>query len=90
MTVSRKVNQLPRAGDLVGGIPVLVKDLDSIDVSAVSTGIFALNHSAYADKKELLNDMRRLMLSGTRPPDLRDVSIKAVTDRSGTFWRFVN
>lgn len=87
---SRKIRRdLPRAGDVINGLPVIVAGLDTVDVSTVSTGILSLNHAAYADKKELLNDMRRLMLTGQRPPDFRDISIRKVTDRSGTFWRFV-
>ena len=87
---SRKLRRdLARAGDVVDGQPVVVTGLDTIDVSTISTGILSLNHAAYADKKELLNDMRRLMLTGERPPDVRDISIRKVTDRTGTFWRFV-
>lgn len=86
---SRKVRRdRPRAGDVINGNPVVVAGLDSIDVSTVSTGVLSLNHSAYADRKELLNDMRRLMLTGERPPDVRDISIQRVTDRGGTYWRF--
>lgn len=86
---SRKIRRdLPRAGDVINGLPVIVAGLDTVDVSTVSTGILSLNHAAYADKKELLNDMRRLMLTGQRPPDIRDISIRKVTDRDGTFWRF--
>ena len=87
---SRKLRRdLARAGDVIDGQPVIVSGLDTIDVSTISTGILSLNHTAYADKKELLNDMRRLMLTGERPPDVRDISIRKVTDRTGTFWRFV-
>ena len=87
---SRKVRRdHPRAGDVINGNPVVVTGLDSIDVSTVSTGLLSLNHSTYADRKELLNDMRRLMLTGERPPDVRDISIRRVTDRSGTYWRFM-
>jgi esterase/lipase superfamily enzyme len=86
---SRMVRRdLPRAGDVVNGLPVMVPGLDTIDVSTVSTSILSLNHTAYADKKELLNDMRRLMLTGERPPDVRDISIRKVTEPVGTFWRF--
>ena len=88
---SRKMRRdRPRAGDVVNGLPVIVTGLDSIDASSVSTGILDLNHSAYADKKELLNDMRRLMLTNQRPPDTRDISIRRQNDPIGTFWRFAD
>ncbi|MDX2155479.1 MAG: alpha/beta fold hydrolase [Hyphomicrobiaceae bacterium] len=90
MVASREVHVgAPRAGDLINGRPVLIKDLDAIDVSAVSTSIFALNHNVYADRKELLNDMRRLMVFGERPPDVRDINLRRMTDQSGTYWKYV-
>lgn len=91
LLASRKARRdRPRAGDVVDGRPVIVTGLDTIDASSVSTAILDLNHSTYADKKELLNDMRRLMLTNQRPPNVRDLSIKTVPVEGGTFWRFVN
>jgi esterase/lipase superfamily enzyme len=90
MVVSREIHVgAPRAGDLINGRPVAIKDLEAIDVSAVSTAVLALNHNVYADRKELLNDMRRLMLTDQRPPDERDINLRRVTDQSGTYWKYV-
>ncbi|MEZ5853936.1 MAG: alpha/beta hydrolase [Hyphomicrobiaceae bacterium] len=90
MIASRRAhNGLPRAGDLIDGHPVIVKGLDSIDISAISSAIFSLKHSLYADKAQLLNDMRLLMHKSLRPPDQRQNSLKPVATQEGTFWRFV-
>lgn len=90
LIASKKLRRdMPRAGDVTGGGPVLVNGLDSLDVSDISTAIFSLNHSEYADKKELLNDMSALMQKGTRPPDARNPSFRSQGVLPTVFWRFV-
>lgn len=90
LIASKKLRRdMPRAGDVTRGRPVLADGLDSLDVSDLSTAIFSLNHSEYADKKELLNDMSALMQRGTRPPDVRNPSFHSEGVLPSVFWRFV-
>lgn len=79
----------PRAGEVPEGGPVIVAGLDSLDVTAASTDFLSLNHSGYADKKELLNDMWRLMRDGIRPPDRRNPSFRAEGTAPTVFWKFL-
>jgi esterase/lipase superfamily enzyme len=79
----------PRAGDVPASGPVIVDGLDSLDVSALSTDVLSLNHSDYADKKELLNDMWRLMREGVRPPDRRNPSFRVEGTAPSVFWKFL-
>lgn len=79
----------PRAGDVPASGPVIVTGLDSLDVSNLSTDVLSLNHSGYADKKELLNDMWRLMREGVRPPDRRNPSFRVEGTAPTVFWKFL-
>ena len=56
MTISRSIHsgfyrRCPPEG------PVLVRGVDSIDVSALSTEFFSVSHSKYADDNQLLGDV---------------------------------
>lgn len=79
---------VPRAGDVPNGQPIIVPGIDSIDVTAVSTDSLGLNHSGYAENKALLDDIKQLLLTGTRPPDKRTPPIPKVTTQAGDYWRF--
>ena len=57
-------NDYPRAGDVPEAGPVISPLVDTIDVSAVGTAIFSLNHSLYAEDRGLLDDLAQLMLTG--------------------------
>lgn len=79
---------VPRAGDVPNGQPIIVPGIDSIDVTAVSTDSLGLNHSGYAENRALLDDIKQLLLTGTRPPDKRVPPIPKVTSQAGDYWRF--
>ncbi|MGI9409059.1 MAG: alpha/beta hydrolase [Hyphomicrobiaceae bacterium] len=78
----------PRAGDVPQGGPVVVPGIDTIDVTATSTDVFSLNHAGYAEKTELLGDIRALMLGGYRKPNLRIPKLQAVATPVGEYWKF--
>ena len=62
---------VPRAGDVPPEGPLVTEGIDTIDITAVSTKVFALNHSGYADTNALLSDIQLLIQTGERPPDKR-------------------
>jgi esterase/lipase superfamily enzyme len=76
------------AGHVPANGPVVVGGVDSIDVSAASTDFFSLNHSAFASRSQLLDDMRLIFDKGQRPPDQRVRAYTPVKAGSGTYWRF--
>ena len=83
-------NQL-RAGDVGPNGPVIVEGIDSIDISSVSTGYLAINHSNYAEHSELLTDLKHLIRTGTRPPELRITNYKRIqVTGGGVYWRYGN
>jgi esterase/lipase superfamily enzyme len=79
---------VPRAGDVPVSGPIVVEGVDTIDVTAVSTLVFALNHSGYAERSALLGDIQQLIQTGLRPPDKRLPILEAVKTAAGQYWRY--
>ena len=98
LIASKKLrNDYPRAGDvpsLTG--PVVVPGIDTIDISAVGTRVFSLrkylgddsflDHSLFAEDREILTDLGNLMRFGTRPPDARTVSYILQSRDGADYW----
>lgn len=89
LDVSRRFHGgVPRAGDAPDGKPLVLPGIDTIDVSAVSTDSFGLNHSGYAENNALLNDIQLLLQTGERPPEKRIPVLEKVETDKGAYWRF--
>lgn len=89
MSASRRVaGGVPRAGDVPADGPVVMAGIDTIDVTRTSTDVFALNHSTYAEKSALLNDIGLLLLTGERPPEKRIPILETVQAPAGAYWRY--
>jgi len=89
MRASRQVHRdQPRAGDVPQTGPVVVANLDSIDVSTVNTDVFSINHSTYADSRELINDVALLFRKGERPPHKRTPMLIQLPQGQPTYWKF--
>lgn len=76
-----------------GGVPsigpLVMSGLDTIDVSRANTDFFSLNHSTFADRAQLLTDMRGLLERGVRPPNIRLKAYREVIlSGGGIYWRF--
>jgi esterase/lipase superfamily enzyme len=88
LIISRNFWQNPRAGDVPASGPIIVPGVDTIDITAASTDVFALNHSGYAEHNDLLQDIGKLIETGTRPPDARLPNLKRINTDRGDFWRY--
>ena len=84
----RLAGSVARAGDVPASGPLLLPDIDTIDVTDTSTDIFALHHSGYAEKKALLEDIRSIILDGRRPPEARVPPLQRVLSERGIYWRY--
>ena len=62
--------------------------INTIDVTAASTDVFALNYSDYAQNNDLLTDIAKLITTGLRPPDLRFNKLKPVDTGKNEYWRY--
>ena len=89
LKASRIYSSTIRAGDVPEQGPIIIKGMDTIDVSKVSTSWFSLNHSIYADSGKILGDITKLMLSQIRPPNLRTPELSTVNAGDDlVFWRY--
>ncbi len=84
----RLAGSVARAGDSPVGGPLVIPGMDTIDVTATSTNIFSLNHSGYAEKSALLNDIQLIIQAGERPPEARIPTLQKVTTPRGVYWRY--
>jgi esterase/lipase superfamily enzyme len=84
----RLAGGVPRAGDVPVGGPLVVAGVDTIDVTQTSTDFFALNHSGYAEKSALLNDIQLIIQTGERPPEKRVPTLERVPTPKGDYWRY--
>jgi esterase/lipase superfamily enzyme len=90
LILSRQADGVPRAGDVPPGGPVILKGLDTIDISSASTkALLATNHSNYAERSHILKDIQLLIDTGTRPPDVRFPLYQVAEARGGRYWRYV-
>lgn len=89
LAVSRQFwGGVPRAGDVPPEGPILVPGVDTIDVTNINSEMFSLNHSGYAEKTELLNDIQLLIQTGERPPEKRIPILERISTSRGDFWRY--
>ena len=89
MRASRELHRgIPRAGDVTSHGPVIVKGIDTIDISQLSTDVFSLGHATYADRRELLNDIGLLLRKGERPPNRRTPIYRQMRLQDLVYWRY--
>jgi esterase/lipase superfamily enzyme len=89
MAAARRVaGGVPRAGDVPREGPIVLSGIDTIDVTQTSTDYLALNHSSYAERSALLNDIGLLLQTGERPPERRIPILQRIKTPRGDFWRY--
>jgi esterase/lipase superfamily enzyme len=67
--------------------PLIVAGVDTIDITAAGTSLFALNHDLYTSSPVLVADMRRIIHLGERPPDKRTDEFERLDSKEGVYWR---
>lgn len=90
LILSRQADGIPRAGDVPAGGPVILNNLDTIDISKASTSaLLSSNHSDYAERSHILKDIQLLIENGTRPPHIRFPLYTVAEAQAGKYWRYV-
>jgi esterase/lipase superfamily enzyme len=77
-----------RAGEVPPTGPLVLKGVDTIDATALGTDFMNWNHSGYADKTALLNDVSLLIKKGEHPPDQRVGILRKIDTPLGPYWKF--
>ena len=77
---------LPRAGEIMPPGPVVVKGIDTIDVTALSTAAF-WGHDTYADSKEILADIATIFIKGDGP-EKRSAKLKLLELGTLKYWKY--
>lgn len=85
--LSSAITGIPRAGNIGLGGPLIVKGVDTIDLSAVGTETVGASHSAYASRDPLLEDIEKLLRSGASPA-MRSPTLQPVETAKGRYWRY--
>lgn len=69
----------------------MVAGIGTIDVSKASADFWAANHSAYAEKSDLLVEIEEIIKSDTHePPDARSSThFKRWTRQGVPYWEYV-
>jgi esterase/lipase superfamily enzyme len=91
MTVSKEAAGGARAGDVLPDPmgPVVADRIDTIDVSALGTEMFGLNHTTFAATPTLIKDLGLLIGGVSDPPKVRTPSLLAVPQIGATrYWRY--
>jgi esterase/lipase superfamily enzyme len=78
----------PRAGDVPPEGPVILANLDTIDVTNVGDEIFGLNHSVFATNREIINDIKLLIEDGKKPPRSGDIRRAPEPPAPPTYWKY--
>ena len=88
-------NKLSRGLVRAGEVPepplgplIMGKVLDTIDVTATSTDFFSLNHSGFAERSPLINDIALILKTGQHPPDQRSPVLRTIQAQAGTYWQY--
>ena len=84
----RVAGGIPRAGDVPAEGPIVLQDLETLDVTALGEEMFGLNHTTFAQTRPLIDDIELILREGRRAPRLaqeRPVPENASVPR---YWRF--
>jgi esterase/lipase superfamily enzyme len=90
LSASRNISKKQRAGDVFADGPMMIPNVDSIDVSSIGVEMFGLSHNVFAADRSLIDDIGRLLLTGARPPNLRSPQIRGVPEGQSPprYWRY--
>lgn len=90
LMASKKVaSGLARAGDVPEREgPLIVAGVETIDVSEANTSFFSVNHSTFADRQHLVEDIRLLLERGKHPPNERFPIYRVAGTYPRIYWRY--
>lgn len=88
LIASAELNDFPRAGMVFANGPVLLPNLDTIDVTAIGDEIFGLNHTVFATNRAVMDDLKLLLINGMKLPRLTQVRKFPEPPLASTYWKY--
>ena len=89
MQISRRFSSgIIRAGDVPANGPLIVDGVETIDISDASLGMFSTNHTTFAEREQLVSDIRAMFTVDTHPPDTRSKTYRTQGEAPRRWWRF--
>ncbi|WBL82445.1 alpha/beta hydrolase [Bradyrhizobium xenonodulans] len=88
LIASAELNDFPRAGMVFANGPVLLPNLDTIDVTAIGEEIFGLNHTVFATNRAVMDDLKLLLINGMKLPRLSQVHKFPEPPLASTYWKY--
>lgn len=88
LIASAKLANFPRAGMIAADGPVILPNLDTIDVTAVGAELFGLNHTVFATNRAIMDDLKLLLIDGKKLPRLSQVRKFPEAPQPWTYWKY--
>ena len=90
MALSRTLaGGIPRAGDVPADGPIILPNVETIDVTAVGEDIFGLNHNVFAASRDVMEDISALLRLNLPPPRLTQIRAVPEPPSAPKYWRYV-
>ncbi|WP_322513920.1 alpha/beta hydrolase [Rhodopseudomonas palustris] len=89
LRLSAMLAKSPRAGDVPPEGPVVLPNLDTIDVTNIGDEMFGLNHTVFATNREIINDIKLLIEDGKKSPRLADIRRAPDPPAPPTYWKYL-
>ncbi|MBW7968519.1 alpha/beta hydrolase [Bradyrhizobium sp. BR 10289] len=88
LKASAELNDFPRAGMVFANGPVLLPNLDTIDVTAIGDEILGLNHTVFATNRAVMDDLKLLLIKGMKLPRLSQVRQFPEPPLAAAYWKY--
>lgn len=88
LIASAELADFPRAGTVSANGPVLLPNLDTIDVTAIGDEILGLNHTVFATNRAVMDDLKLLLIDGMKLPRLSQVRKFPEPPLASTYWKY--
>jgi esterase/lipase superfamily enzyme len=90
MKVSRGLaGGIPRAGDVPQEGPVVLPDIETIDVTAVGDEFLGVNHDTFAASRDVIEDIAALLHGNQPPPRLSQIRQVPDPPSAVRYWKFI-
>ena len=86
LIASSKLASFPRAGWVPAEGPVVLPNLDTIDVTRVGDDVLGLNHAVFASNRAVMDDLKLLLINGMKLPRLSQVRRAPEPPKPQTYW----